>query len=57
MNSKARDFEAEVADIIAEINRNPVNHADDLNVWLYSIRQGNIPKTRYLVLPNNNEIA
>jgi hypothetical protein len=29
MNSRARDFETEVADILAEMNGNPVNHADD----------------------------
>ncbi len=28
MSSKAKDFEAEVADILAEMNGNPVNHAD-----------------------------
>jgi hypothetical protein len=31
MNSRARDFEAEVVGILAEMNRNLVNHADDLN--------------------------
>jgi hypothetical protein len=31
MNSRARDFETEVVDILAEMNGNPVNHADDLN--------------------------
>jgi hypothetical protein len=57
MNSRARDFEAEVADILAEINGNPVNHTDYLNAWLYGIRQGTIPKTRYLVLPDDNKIS
>ncbi len=57
MNSRARDFETEVADILAEMNGNPVNHTDALNAWLYGTRQGTIPKTRYLVLPNKNKIA
>jgi hypothetical protein len=39
MNSRARDFETKVADIRAEMNGNPVNHADDLNAWLYGIKQ------------------
>jgi hypothetical protein len=38
MNSRARDFETKVVDILAEMNGNPVNHADELNAWLYSIR-------------------
>ncbi len=57
MNSGARDFETEVADILAEMNRNPSNHADNLNAWLYGIKQGTIPEIRYSVLPNDNEIA
>ncbi len=57
MNSRARDFEAEVVDILAEVNWNPVNHADNLNAWLYGIRQGTIPKTRYSFLPKDNKIA
>jgi hypothetical protein len=57
MNSRARVFESEVADILAEMNGNPVNHADDLNAWLYGARQGTIPKTRYLVLPDENKIT
>ncbi len=55
--TRARDFETEVVDILAEMNRNPVNHADNLNAWLYGVRQGTIPESRYLVLPNNNEIS
>jgi hypothetical protein len=57
MNSRARDFETKVADILAEMNGNPVNHADDLNAWLYGVKQGTIPETRYSVLLNDNEIA
>ncbi len=38
MNSRARDFEAEVVDILAEMNGNPISHADNLNAWLYGIR-------------------
>ncbi len=57
MNSRARDFETEVADILAEMNGNPVNHEDDFNAWLYGARQGTIPKTRYSVLPDKNKIT
>jgi hypothetical protein len=57
MNSRARDFETGVADILAEMNGNPVNHAEDLNAWLYGIRRGTIPETRYSVLPDDNKIA
>ncbi len=57
MNSRARDFETEVADILAEMNGNPLNHTDDLNAWLYGVRQGTIPETRYLILLDNNKIA
>ncbi len=57
MNSRARDFETEVADKQAEMNGNPVNHADNLNAWLYGNRRGTIPKTRYSDLPDNNEIT
>ncbi len=57
MNSRARDFESKVADILAEMNWNPINHADDLSIWLYGVKQGTIPQIRYSVLPNNNKIA
>jgi hypothetical protein len=57
MNSRARDFETEVVDILAEMNGNPINQADDLNTWLYGIKQGTIPETRYSVLPNDDEIT
>jgi hypothetical protein len=57
MNSRARDFETKVADILAETNGNPVNHVDNLNAWLYGIRQGTIPKTRYSVLPDDDKIS
>ncbi len=57
MNSRARDFKAEVADILAEMNGNPVNHMDDLNTWLCGASRGTIPKTRYLVLHDNNKIT
>ncbi len=57
MNSRARDFETEVADILAEMNRNPGNHAEDLNAWLYGIKQGTIPEIRYSVLPDDDKIT
>jgi hypothetical protein len=57
MNSRARDFETEVEDILAEMNGNPVNHADDLNALLNGVKQGTIPETRYSVLPDNDKIA
>jgi hypothetical protein len=34
-----------------------MNHRDNLNAWLYGVRQGTIPETRYLVLPDDNIIA
>ncbi len=37
MNSRARDFETKVVDILAEMNGNPVNRADNLNAWIYGI--------------------
>jgi hypothetical protein len=57
MNSRTRGFETDIEDILAEMNRNPVNHADDLNAWLYGVRRGTIPETRYSVLPDDNIIA
>jgi hypothetical protein len=57
MYSRARDFEAKVVDILAEMNGNPINHADYLNAWLYGIKQGTIPETRYSVLPDDDKIA
>jgi hypothetical protein len=57
MNSRARDFETKVADILAEMNGNPISHADDLNTWLYGIKQGTIPETRYSVLPDDDIIS
>jgi hypothetical protein len=57
MNSRARDFEAKVVDMLAEMNGNPVNHVVDLHAWLYGIRRGTIPKTRYSVFPDDNKIA
>jgi hypothetical protein len=57
MNSRARDFETKVADILAEMNGNPVNHMNELNTWLYDVEQGTIPEIRYSVLPNNDKIA
>ncbi len=38
MNSRARDFDTKLADILTEMNVNPVNHVDDLNAWLYGVR-------------------
>jgi hypothetical protein len=55
MNSRARDFETKVADMLAKMNGNPVNHVDNLNAWLYGIRRGTITETRYSVLPNDKK--
>jgi hypothetical protein len=57
MNSTARTFEAEAAEELATMNSNPINHADDIDAWLYGVCQGTIPKTRYSVLPDDIEIA
>jgi hypothetical protein len=39
------------------MNGNPINHADNLNAWLYGVKQEAIPETRYSVLPDNDKIA
>jgi hypothetical protein len=39
------------------MNGNPINHMEILNPWLYGIKQGTIPETRYSVLPNDVEIT
>ncbi len=39
------------------MNGNPVNHADYLNAWLYGVKQGTIPETRYSVLSDDDKIA
>ncbi len=39
------------------LNVNPVNHADDINAWLYGVHQGSILETRYSVLPDDAEIS
>jgi hypothetical protein len=57
MNTTARAFEAEARNGPSALNRNPINHADDINAWLYGIHQGTIPETRYSVLPDNIEIT
>jgi hypothetical protein len=40
-----------------ERNGTTTIHADDLNTWLYGIKKGLIPETRYTVIPDNNEAA
>ncbi len=57
MNSTARTFEAEAAEELATMNGNLINHADDINAWLYGVRRGTIPETRYSVLPDDVKIA
>jgi hypothetical protein len=57
MNASARAFEAKTRFAPVVLNRNPINHADDINAWLYGVRQGTISKTRYLVLPDDVEIS
>ncbi len=40
-----------------EWNSTATIHPDDLNAWLYGIKRGLIPETRYTVIPDNNEAA
>jgi hypothetical protein len=57
MNATARAFEAEPRVSQVVINGNPINHAVNINAWLYGVRHGTIPETRYSVLPDNVEIS
>jgi hypothetical protein len=57
MNSTARAFEAENLATQVVLNGNPINHADNINAWLYGVQQGTIPETKYLVLPDDVEIS
>ena len=49
MNTTARAFEAETRATQVVLNGNPINHADDINAWLYGVHQGTIPEMRYSV--------
>jgi hypothetical protein len=40
-----------------ERNGTATTHADDLNAWLYGVKRGLIPETRYTVIPEDNEAA
>ena len=57
MNATARAFEAKNLATQVVLNGNPINHADDINAWLYGVHQGTIPETKYLVLPDNVKIS
>ena len=57
MNATARAFEAKTRVAQVVLNGNPINHADDINAWLYGVHQGTIPETRYSVLPDDVEIS
>ena len=57
MNAMAGAFEAETRATQVVLNGNPINHADDINAWLYGVHQGTIPETRYSVLPDDVEIS
>ena len=57
MNATARAFEAENLATQVVLNGNPINHADDINAWLYGVHQGTIPEMRYSVLPDDVEIS
>jgi hypothetical protein len=34
-----------------------ITHSDDINAWLYRVKQGLKNKTRYPVIPEDNEVA
>jgi hypothetical protein len=38
-----------------ERNSTATTHADDLKAWLYGIKRGLIPETRYTVISNDNK--
>jgi hypothetical protein len=40
-----------------ERNGTATTHTDDLNAWLYDVKRGLIPGTRYTVIPDDNEAA
>jgi hypothetical protein len=49
--NKARSFD------IHEFKATAVTHANNLNTWLYGMKIGLVPKTRFSVNPDNTEIA
>jgi hypothetical protein len=57
MNATARAFEAETRATQVVLNGNAINHANDINAWLYGVHQGTIPEMRYSVLPDDVEIS
>jgi hypothetical protein len=40
-----------------ELEATAVTHADNLSAWLYGVKTGLVPETRYSVNPNNTKIA
>jgi hypothetical protein len=34
-----------------------ITHSDDLNAWLYGVKEGLINKTRYSLIPEDDEVA
>jgi hypothetical protein len=49
--NKGRSFD------IHEYKATTGTHADDLNAWLYGVKIGLVPKTRYFLNPDDTEIA
>jgi hypothetical protein len=51
ISNKARSFYME-----HEYKATTITHADDLNAWLYGMKTGLVPETRYSVNPDNTEL-
>ncbi len=52
ISQAARSFDKE-----HKLEATAVTHADDLNTWLYRVKTGLVPKTRYSVNTDNTKIA
>ncbi len=52
ISQAARSFDKE-----HELEATAVTHADDLNAWLYGVKAGLVPKTRYSVNPDDTKIV
>ncbi len=52
ISQSARSFDEE-----HKLEATAVTHADNLNAWLYGVKTGLVPKTRYSVNPDDTKIA
>jgi hypothetical protein len=56
MSATARAFDAAHANDVNMVCT-AITHSDDLNAWLYGVKQGLINETKYSVIPEDNEVA